>query len=240
MYAQPHGILIDQKSLTTSQMLSTPEETRYVWKMMLANDDREREFVKSKSATIEYGKGKIINGSSGSCLGFFFVISGTMRVYMISDEGKEATLFRIGSGESCVLSASCAIEQITFDTQMVAEEDLRLFVIRAGDFAKLTDRNVHARCFMFETLTKRFSMVMEAMQKMMFERVERRISSYLMEECGKSGTSEVFSTQEEIAQRINSAREVVARTLKRFERAGLVETKRGIVRILDMEGMKRI
>ena len=203
-------------------------------------DDREREFAKSKSAIVEYEKGKIINGSSEACLGFFFVISGKMRVYMISDEGKEVTLFRIGSGESCVLSASCAIEQITFDTQMVAEEDLRLFVIRSGDFAKLTDGNVHARCFMFETLTKRFSMVMEAMQKMMFERVERRISSYLMEECGKSGTSEVISTQEEIAQRINSAREVVARMLKRFEQDGLVETKRGIVRILDMEGMKEI
>ena len=225
------------KEIVEINEINSMEKMIPFWKNL---NEKEREFVKSKSAIIEYKRGKIINGSSEICLGFFFVIFGKIRVYMISDEGKEATLFKIGSGETCLLSASCAIEQITFDTQMVAEEDLKLFVIRAGDFAKLTDENVHARCFMFETLTKRFSMVMEAMQKLLFERVERRISSYLMEECEKSGTSEVISTQEEIAQRINSAREVVARTLKRFERKGLVETKRGSVKILDMKGMKEI
>ncbi|MBR4631437.1 MAG: Crp/Fnr family transcriptional regulator [Treponema sp.] len=196
------------------------------------------EFIR-KSTRAKYIKGRMITDSERECLGLLFVIRGKIRVYMLSEEGKEMTLFKIGSGESCVMSASCAIEQITFETQLVAEEDTELLVIRTSDFARISEENVHVRCFMFETLTKRFSLVMEAMQNLYFEKIDTRVMSYLKRECERTNSSEIFATQEEIAVSINSAREVVARTLKRFERNGQIEMKRGVIKLKVESGKVR-
>ena len=92
---------------------------------------------------------------------------------------------------------------------------------------------------MFETLTKRFSLVMEAMQNLYFEKIDTRVMSYLKRECERTNSSEIFATQEEIAVSINSAREVVARTLKRFERNGQIEMKRGVIKLKVESGKVR-
>ncbi len=66
-------------------------------------------------------RGRLIHDGGSECLGLVLVLSGELRTYLLSDEGREVTLFRLYAGDLCVLSASCVISQITFDTQMTAQ-----------------------------------------------------------------------------------------------------------------------
>ncbi len=200
----------------------------------------EKRFLREKSSEIEYQKGKIISSGGTSCLGLIYLIKGRIRVYMISEEGREVTLFTIEPGDFCLLSASCAIEEISFETQMKTEEDCRLQVVKTGDFSSLAEKNIYVRCFMFETLAKRFSMVMKSMQQLLFEKIEIRVASWIISKIQDSENPVVFSTQEEIAQNINSAREVVTRTLKVFAGKELIEIKRGSIVVKNPEELKKI
>ena len=154
-----------------------------------------------------------------------FVLSGEIRTYLLSEEGREVTLFRLYPGELCVLSASCVISQITFDTQMTAGMDTEVLIIPANVIAALKEQNLHVRCFLYELATKRFSDVMWAMQQIMFKGLDRRLAEFLLAEAERTGSDTIRMTHEQIAQHISSAREAVARMLKSFSEDGLVELK---------------
>ncbi len=198
-------------------------------------DKRQKEYAAHNAGVRRYEKGNIIHGNGNSCLGMIYVIKGKIRVYMLSEEGREITLFRLEEGDSCILSSSCVIEEITFDTQMVVEKDCELMVVNSGAFGQLADKNIYVKCFMYELATKRFSAVMFTMQQILFAKFDERLATFLLGEYDKTGNREIRMTHEQIAQQVNSAREVVARMLKRFVSEGLVELKRGSVILKDID-----
>ncbi|MFA7636356.1 MAG: Crp/Fnr family transcriptional regulator [Monoglobales bacterium] len=185
-----------------------------------------------------YKKGQIIFASSDDCLGQLFIISGEVRAYIMSEDGREITLFKMEPFDVCVLSASCVISQITFDTQIVAETDCELLILNAGVFSKLTEENIYVKCFMYELLTSRFSSVMFTMQQMIFKGFDKRLATFLISEYERNGNIEIKMTHEEIAKNINSAREVVARMLKKFSHDNLVEMKRGTIILKDIKTLQ--
>ena len=169
-----------------------------------------------------------------------FILSGEIRTYLLSEEGREVTLFRLYPGELCVLSASCVISQITFDTQMTAGMDTDVLIIPANVIAALKEKNLHVRCFLYELATKRFSDVMWAMQQIMFKGLDRRLAEFLLAEAERTGSDTIRMTHEQIAQHISSAREAVARMLKGFSEDGLVELKRGAITLRDKNRLNRL
>ena len=138
----------------------------------------------------------------------------------------------MGEGEIDLLSASCVVNQISFETQMVADTDCTLLVIPATCLAEFKRNNLAVRCFIYEKLGERFSDVMKLMQTMLFTRIDKRIAALLREKAEASGTDEIRITHEEIAALINSSREVVSRTLKEMERSGLLSLGRGRITLL--------
>ena len=139
-----------------------------------------------------------------------------------------------------MLSASCVISQITFDTQMTVEEDCDLLVVNSGAFGRLSEQNIYVKCFMYEQMAERFSSVMWTMQQILFARMDQRLAGFLLQEYDRTGNMKIHMTQEQIALQINSAREVVARTLKRFIADGLVEVGRGVIILRDTEKLREI
>ena len=202
--------------------------------------DEQKRFLAANAVTRRFNRGELIRNGDDSCLGMVFVISGCLRVYLLSEEGREVTLFRVSQGEICVLSASCVISQITFDTHIVVEHDCELLVVNSCAFGKITDENIYARCFMYELAAERFSSVMWTLQQILFFGFDRRLAGFLVDEYDKTGNKTISMTHEQIAQRVNSAREVVARMLKRFASDGLVQLKRGAIVICDTEALRKI
>ncbi len=225
------------------------------WKH-LSTDEKER--VEALAVIRDYEVGNILHATEGDCLGLVTVISGSVRAYMMSEEGREITLYHIREEECDVLTASCIMYQITFDTQMIIEEESRILIIPTSVLARLKEENIFVRSFIYETLTERFSDVMWTIQQILFYGIDQRIAAYLIntaEEMGciperkgagagmtpadRPGGScpEIKVTHEQIAQEINTAREVVARIVRRFIDDGLIATGRGKIRITDYEGL---
>ena len=202
--------------------------------------DDEKEIVQQRSVVRPYSKGTIINNCDNECLGMILVLSGEIRTYLLSDEGREVTLFRLYSNDLCVLSASCVISQITFETQMIAQQDTEALIIPVSVIAALTQRNIYVRCFLYELATKRFSDVMWAMQQILFKGLDRRLAGFLIDEAKRTDSNVIRMTHEQIAQHISSAREAVARMIKHFTEDGLIEIKRGTITLLDIDALKAL
>lgn len=207
------------------------------WKLLT---DSEKELVRQNAVIRLYKKGTRVYSSERECLGMLFVMQGEMRTYLLSEEGREVTLFRIYPNDLCVLSASCVISQISFDTQMSAQKDTEALIIPPNIVLFLKEKNLSVRCFLYELATKRFSDVMWAMQQILFKRLDQRLALFLMQESQRLGTDTIHMTHEQIAQQISSAREAVARMLKQFSEDGLVELKRGAIRLLDQKELKAL
>lgn len=202
--------------------------------------EQEKEILRKSAVIRHYEKGSFIHSSDRDCLGMLFILSGEIRTYILSDEGREITLFRLYPNDLCVLSASCVISQISFDTQMTARQDTEVLIIPPNITALLKEQNISVRCFLYEQATERFSEVMWAMQQILFKGLDQRLAAFLVEECERTNSNTVRMTHEQIAWNISSAREAVARMLKQFTQDGLVELKRGEIIIKDTDGLKRL
>lgn len=177
--------------------------------------------------------GDNVHGRTGECTGILIVLSGKLRSYMISEDGREITLYRLGPGSLCILSASCVIETMTFDVQIDAESDAELLLIQAGVFNRLTKENVYMDRDIYKEAVARFSDVMWTMQQILFMKMDRRLALFLVRETEELGTDTLRMTQEQIARAMGSAREVVTRMLKYFSSEGIVSLGRGTVTVTD-------
>ena len=203
----------------------------------LARDDKD--YLLSTSVATHFAKGETIHDGN-ECTGVIAIKSGCLRIYILSEDGKEITLYRLGEGEVCMLSASCALQSITFDVMVCAEEESDCHVISGPAFAAVSERNDKVKIFTLETATSRFSDVMWAMQRILFMSIEKRLAIFLMDESATLGSDIIPLTHEQIGKYMGSAREVVSRTLKHFAKEGLVEMSRKGVKLLDKRTLRRM
>ena len=185
-------------------------------------------------------KGENLHSGDLDCIGMLLLIEGELRVYLLSEEGREVTLYRLRGGDACVLSASCVISTITFDVHIDAEIDTKILIVNAMAFAQLTESNIHAECFAYKLATERFSDVMWAMQQILFMSLDRRLAIFLIDEIVEKGSDSLNITHEQIAHYIGSAREAVSRMLKYFAAEGIVELSRGDIKILDKHKLRQL
>ena len=200
----------------------------------------EQELVIKNTGIKKYAKNELLHTCGMACIGLIHVLSGSIRGYLLSEEGREVTLFIDGQGESCVLSASCIFSQITFETQLVALTDCELMILEVNALQQLVDQNIYVRSFMYETMTVHYSDTMWSMQQILFHKFDRRLAEFLLTEARREHSNELHMTHEEIARLISSAREVVARMMKRFAQEGYVTMSRGTVKLKNIKALKVI
>lgn len=202
--------------------------------------ESERQKLADGTVAKHFQKGENVHGADGRCTGAILVQSGAIRVYIMSQEGREITLYRLQKGDVCVLSASCVLQCITFDVLADAETAADCLVIPGALFKNVTDANVWAKNYMLETAVKRFSDVMWVMQQILFFSLDKRIAIFLANELQKSGSPTLHLTKEQIARDTGSAREAVSRMLKYFAGEGILTSGRGRITIKDPEKLKRL
>ncbi len=183
-------------------------------------------------------KGTVIHNGSMDCTGLLVVESGQLRAYILSDEGREITLYRLFDRDICLLSASCMIRSIQFDVTVVAEKDTRLWVIPAEVYKGVMESSAPAANFTNELMATRFTDVMWLIEQIMWKSLDKRLAAFLLEEAAIEGSNELKITHEAIANHMGSHREVITRMLRYFQGEGLVRLSRGMVAILDEERLK--
>lgn len=163
------------------------------------------------------------------------LLSGVVRVYKIGETGREITLYRFGNGESCILTANAILSQKTFPAIATVEKDAEAVMIPAEAFRNWVKHYDPWREFVFDLLSERLSTVMAVVEEVVFQRMDRRVASLLLER--SKPLNPIRTTHQEIAAELGSSREVISRILEDFSQKGWVEVGRGTVEILDTDGL---
>ncbi len=207
------------------------------WDELAEND---KEMLCSHTIFAKYKKNQSIHGGDGKCTGGILVKSGCIRAYILSEDGREITLYRLYHGDICMLSASCVIQSITFDVLVDADEDSEVYIINGNAFKTISEKNMAVENFALKTAVSRFSEVMWIMQQILFMSFDRRMAIFLLDEISRSGEDDIKLTHEQIAKYMGSAREVVSRMLKYFSSEGIVELYRGGIKIIDKARLRTL
>lgn len=200
--------------------------------------DSEKSIIENSITKVAYEKGYNLHSAENECLGVILIQSGELRTYILSEDGREVTLYRLSSGDTCVLSASCVLNSITFDVHIDAQADTNAYLLNISTFSRLSKNNIYVENFALRKSVERFSDVMWALEQLLFMRFDKRLAIFLLDEMLKTNSSEINLTQEQIAKYIGSAREVVSRMLKSFQSQGILEQSRGMIHITNREKLK--
>ena len=221
--------------MNRQELVELFENTFPFWNK-LSESDKET-FIRS-SQHVHFKKGTNIHDGN-ECTGVILIKSGSLRLYLLSEDGKEVTLYRLFPGDMCMLSASCVLENITFDVFVDSEENSECIVVGGCAYEDINRRIPEAKIFTQEVALSRFSDVMWVMQQILFMSMDKRLAIFLLDEASKDGSDTVKLTHEQIAKYMGSAREVVSRMLKYFASEGIISYSRSDgIKILDKKRLR--
>lgn len=203
-------------------------------------NEEQRALFLSASHQLEFPKGANIHDGN-ECTGVILVKKGSLRLYILSEEGKEITLYRLFPEEMCVLSASCVLNSITFDVFVDSEENSECVIVGGYAIDQVSKKLPEVKIFVLEAALSRFSDVMWVMQQILFMSMDKRLAIFLLDEIAKTGSDVIRLTHEQIAKYMGSAREVVSRMLKYFASEGLITASRSDgIRIVDKKRLRAL
>ena len=200
--------------------------------------EEEKVYIEQSCYKETYQKGMLMHRSRDNCKGLIAVLSGQLRTYLMSDEGREVTLFRVNGGDVCVLSTASLMDSIEYDVLIEPTEETEVLVLPADCLNQVVKNNPQVELYLYKTAAERFSEVMWTIQQILFQRIDQRVATFLCEESARSKELTLCMTHDEIARNIGSAREVVTKALKYLAEYGVIELKRGKIIILDLEKIK--
>ena len=190
----------------------------------------EKELFDSKLIHTNIEKNKLIHTSDNDCSGLIIILSGQLRVFLNSAEGKEITIYRLLPKDTCILSASCIFNNINFNINIEAYEYTEVLILPSNYLSKLSKSNHSLQEYLLELTQSKLSDVMWIIEQIVFTSVDKRILNYL-----RTFNSKIIKiTHETIAKDLGTAREVVSRMLKYFEKEGMVKLSRGTIEIINL------
>ena len=185
-------------------------------------------------------KGTTLHNGNADCTGLLLIKSGQLRAYMLSEEGREITLYRLFDRDLCLFSASCMMRSIQFEVTIQAEKPTELWIIPAEVYQSIMEESAPVANYTNELMASRFSEVMWLMEQIMWKRLDQRVAAFLMEEAAIEGSHELNITHETIANHLGTHREVITRMLRYFQSEDALRLRRGVVELTDLKKLREI
>ena len=200
----------------------------------------QQNHLQQVSHSMKVSAGTVVHNGQMDCLGLLLIRSGQLRVYTLSSEGREVTLYRLFEMDICLFSASCVMPSVQFEVVIEAEKDTEMWVIPSCLFKDLMTESAPVANYANELISSRFSEVMWLMEQIMWRSFDKRLAAFLMEEAVLEGTDVLKITHEKIAAHMGTAREVVTRMLRYFQSESMVKLTRGAVELTDKKRLRSL
>jgi CRP/FNR family transcriptional regulator, anaerobic regulatory protein len=178
--------------------------------------------------------GTVLFQDGAECNSYVLVLDGSIRVQKVAENGREIVLYRVERGQSCVLTTNCLIGRADYSAEGVTETEVQAMILPAGTFRSLLGRSEIFRDFVFSAYASRIAGLLMLIEEVAFGRIDVRLAAWLS---GRAGNGDIRATHQDIAVELGTAREVISRQLKEFERRGWVALHRGRVEIRDRRGI---
>ncbi len=200
------------------------------WRQLTAEQQRQ---LLETAVLCEVPAGTVLHSGTGDCLGMLVVRTGMLRVFLLSDEGREITLYRLLPYDVCLLSASCMLNSLDRDVLIAAAEPTDFWQLPAPVCSRLTTESAAFAHYTSELMASRFSDVLWLLEQVLSRRMDARVAGFLLEEADRTGSETLLVTHETIARHLGSAREVVTRMLRYLQSEGLLTLSRGGITLAD-------
>jgi CRP/FNR family transcriptional regulator len=184
--------------------------------------------------------GTTLHNGSMDCLGLLLIRKGQLRVYTLSSEGREITLYRLFEMDTCLFSASCVMPDILFDVVVEAEKDCEFYILPSCLFKDMMEESAVIANYANQLISSRFSEVMWLMEQIMWKSFDKRLAKFLLEESTLEESLQLKLTHERIANHLGTAREVVTRMLRYFQSEGMVTLTRGTIELTDPNKLEQL
>ena len=184
--------------------------------------------------------GTVLHNGDADCVGMFLIRSGQLRAYVLSETGREVTLYRLLERDMCLFSGSCMLASIQFQITVSAEKDTGLWVIPVATYQRLMETSIPMANYTNELMAAHLSEVMWLMDQVLFRSMDSRLASFLLAESGIEESEQLCITHEQIAGHLGTAREVVTRMLRYFQSEGMVRLSRGDVTLTDRKKLSAL
>ena len=185
-------------------------------------------------------KGTIVHNGSSDCIGLLLIQSGQFRSYILSEEGREVTLYRLFERDLCLFSASCMMPSIQFDVVIEAEKDTDYWRIPTDVYKSIMEQSAPLANYTNEIMASRFSEVMWLIEQIMWKSLDKRVAAFLLEEAALEDTNILQLTHETIANHLGTHREVITRMLRYFQNEGMIRLTRGSVEIIAADKLQML
>jgi CRP/FNR family transcriptional regulator len=219
-------------------MAATPFPWWHAVPALKAINDPRWHTLMERAQIVDIPAGTTVFRAGEQCRNYLFVLDGTVRVEKIADNGREIVLYRVQSSETCVLTTSCLVANEHYPAEGITETAVRAVTLPAPVFHDALALSDEFRAFVFTSFGERIAELMSLVEAVALRRGDVRLAERLIELGDESGV--VASTHHELAAELGTAREVVSRLLKEFERQGVVHLGRGRIEISDRPALKRL
>ncbi|GAB5605686.1 Crp/Fnr family transcriptional regulator [Sideroxyarcus sp. TK5] len=179
--------------------------------------------------------GTVIFDENQPCQGFPLLLSGSVRVIKSSANGRELQLYRVGEGESCILTSSCLLGHSNYRARGIVEQDVEMIVLPPASFRTLMADCQPFRDYIFSLFAERLTDLMELVSAVAFQKLDQRLATLLL-----SRPSPLHLTHQVVADELGSAREMVSRLLKGFADQGWVKLGREQIEVIDRRALERL
>ncbi len=198
-----------------------------------------RDVVLQEAARIAAPAGTILFRPGDACSLYLLLTEGTVRVQLVTGGGHQIVLYRVEQGQSCVLTTSCLIAHEEYAAEGIAETPISGLGLSPALFERMLAESPEFRRLIFTDFGHRLADLMVLLNEVAFRRIDARLADWLVLTSAREGRS-IRHTHQEAAIELGTAREVVSRQLKEFERQGLVSLSRGRIEVLGPDTLRQI
>ncbi len=194
-------------------------------------DDEDRRFIERHAKVIELAPDQAVFAPGKRPEAFLLVLEGSVRVHQFGANGREIVLYRVSAGESCIMTTACLLSGEDYLAEGITETPVKAIALGRAEFEAMMARSPGFRRLVFSRYASRVTRLMEVVEDIAFERLDRRLARKLLELSRGAGVLD--ATHQSLAVELGTAREVVSRQLKAFAERGWITAGRGQVAIVD-------
>ena len=198
----------------------------------------EQQLITERAQVVSLPAGKTVFAPGMPAESFLLLLDGTVRVQQVSAGGREIVLYRVTGGESCIMTTACLLSQDTYNAEGVTETPVQAVAIPRAAFDELMARSAEFRRFVFGNYSSRITDLLHVVEEVAFERIDKRLAQKLLQRADVEGR--LNATHQDLAVELGTAREVVSRHLKEFQRRGWLELTRGQIGLGDPGALERL
>lgn len=203
------------------------------WKQLFPQFEPELiELIEKEATERSFNAGDVIMRTGQYIKSTVLVLEGQIKIYRENQDGGEFLMYYLGPGQACAVSMICAIQSQTSEIMAIAEEDTEVLMIPIQLMDEMMNKYKTWYQFVIQTYKGRFDELLAVVDNIAFRNMDERLEFYLKRYSEKLGKKNIEVSHQQIADDLNSSREVISRLLKKMEQRNLVKLHRNMIELL--------